>query len=142
MNTVMLMGRLTKDPDVTYTQGSKPMCIARYTLAVDKRRKAGEAPSADFIRISTFGKNAEFAEKYLRKGVKIAITGHINTGSYEKDGQRIYTTEIIADSHEFCESKNAIQADAAAPSASTESTGSLDDFMKIADGMEEDLPFS
>ena len=141
MNSVMLIGRLTKDPEVTYTQGDRSMCISRYTLAVDKRRRAGEQNSTDFIRICTFGKNAEFAEKYLRKGMKIAVTGHISTGSYEKDGQRIYTTEVVADSHEFCESKNALQTDAAAPTAST-SGSSLDGFMNIADGLEEDLPFS
>lgn len=140
MNVVILIGRLTKDPEVTYTQGDKPMCIAHYTLAVDKRMKGGEK-GADFIRITAFGKNAEFAEKYLRKGMKIVVNGRISTGSYEKDGQRFYTTEILADSHEFCESKNAVQADAATPTAST-SGSSLDGFMNIADSMEEELPFS
>lgn len=141
MNVVYLVGRLTKDPEVTYTQGEKPMAIARYTLAVDKRSRSGDK-GTDFIRISAFGKNAEFAEKWLKKGVKIIVTGHINTGSYEKDGQRIYTTEIVADSHEFCESKATAQANAtAAAQETTTSTGSIDDFMKIDDDMEE-LPFS
>lgn len=142
MNTVYLVGRLTKDPEVTYTQGEKPMAIARYTLAVDKRSRSGDK-GTDFIRISAFGKNGEFAEKWLKKGVKIIVTGHINTGSYEKDGQRIYTTEIVADSHEFCESKATAQANAtAAAQETTTSTGSLDGFMNIADGLEEELPFS
>lgn len=141
MNVVYLVGRLTKDPEVTYTQGEKPMAIARYTLAVDKRSRSGDK-GTDFIRISAFGKNGEFAEKWLRKGVKVIVTGHINTGSYEKDGQRIYTTEIVADSHEFCESKATAQANAtAAAQETTTSTGSIDDFMKIDDEMEE-LPFS
>lgn len=141
MNVIYLVGRLTKDPEVTYTQGSNAMCIARYTLAVDKRSKGSEK-GTDFIRITALGKNGEFAEKWLKKGVKIIVTGHISTGSYEKDGQRIYTTDILADSHEFCESKATAQANAtAAAQETTTSTGSIDDFMKIDDDMEE-LPFS
>lgn len=149
MNVVYLVGRLTKDPEVTYTQGEKPMAIARYTLAVDKRSRSNDR-GADFIRITAFGKNGEFAEKWLKKGVKVIVTGHINTSSYEKDGQRVWTTEIVADTHEFCESKNAVQSEsvpvpeAAAPTASTNtaSNAGLNDFMSIADSIDEELPFS
>lgn len=108
MNNVTLMGRLTRDPDVRYTQGAETMTIARYTLAVDRRRssKGDQEQSADFINCVAFGKSAEFAEKYLTKGMKIAVRGRIQTGSYtNRDGQKIYTTEVVVDEHEFCESR-------------------------------------
>jgi len=100
------MGRLTKDPEVRYTQGDNPLAIARYTLAVDRRfKKAGEA-EADFILCIAFGKTAEFAEKHLKLGTKIAITGRIQTGSYtNKEGHKVYTTEVVVEDHEFAESK-------------------------------------
>lgn len=103
MNHVQLSGRLTRDPDIRYSQGENTMCIARYNLAVDRRGKDKEA---DFISCVAFGKSGEFAEKYLRKGMKILITGRIQTGSYtNKDGQKVYTTDVVVEEHEFAESK-------------------------------------
>ncbi len=115
MNKVILMGRLTRDPDVRYTQGSAPMCIARYTLAVDRRfsRNNNDGNNADFIPCVVFGKSAEFTEKYLRKGTKMAIVGRIQTGSYtNKDGVKVYTTEVVVEDQEFAESRNAAQGNA------------------------------
>lgn len=128
MNNVVLIGRLTKDPDVRSTQDGK--MVARYTLAVDRR---GKDAGADFIGCVTFGKSAEFAQKYLNKGTKIAITGRIQTGSYQnKEGKTVYTTDVIAENHEFVESKGS------APAAS-----SGDDFMRIPDDVQDDgLPFA
>ena len=102
MNSVVLMGRLTKDPEVRYSQGENSTCIARYSLAVDRRTKEKQT---DFINIIAFGKSGEFAEKYLHKGMKILVSGRIQTGSYEKDGKKVYTTDVVAESQEFCESK-------------------------------------
>ena len=115
MNRVVLMGRLTRDPDVRYSQGDNSMAIARYTLAVDRRRSRTQqqpgmqdAQTADFISCVTFGKSAEFAEKYLRKGTKICVSGRIQTGSYtNRDGQKVYTTEVVVEDQEFAESRNA-----------------------------------
>lgn len=138
MNLVVLMGRLTKDPSVTYTQGAEPTCIARYTLAVDRRGKKQEGqPDADFISCVAFKNNAEFAEKYLKQGTKIAVEGRIQTGSYtNKDGQKVYTTDVIIDSQEFAESKKETQE--TAPSAPADKDG----FMST-DGVDMDeLPFS
>lgn len=105
MNEVILMGRLTKDPNISYT-GEKT-CVARYTLAVDRRIKPEGGPTADFISCVTFGKTAEFAEKYLHQGTKIAVIGRIQTGSYtNKDGQKVYTTDVVVEDHEFVESKS------------------------------------
>ena len=107
MNKVILMGRLTRDPEVRYSQGEQATAVARYTLAVDRRGRNQEN-SADFIQCVAFGKAAEFAERYLHKGTKIVLTGRIQTGSYtNKDGQRVYTTDIVAEDQEFAESKNA-----------------------------------
>lgn len=108
MNIVTLMGRLTRDPDVRYTQGAETMTIARYTLAVDRRRssKGDQEQSADFINCVAFGKSGDFAEKYLTKGMKIAVRGRIQTGSYtDRDGRKVYTTEVVVDEQEFCESR-------------------------------------
>jgi single-strand DNA-binding protein len=106
MNKVILIGRLTRDPDVRYTQSAEPKAVAKYTLAVDRRFKdANGERQADFISCTAFGKAAEFVEKYLHKGTKIAVTGHIQTGSYEKDGAKHYTTDVIIEEQEFCESK-------------------------------------
>ena len=111
MNKVILMGRLTRDPDIRYTQGENSMCIARYTLAVDRRFSRNgnnDGNNADFIPCVAFGKSAEFVEKYLRKGTKMAVTGRIQTGSYtNKDGVKVYTTEVVIEDQEFAESKNA-----------------------------------
>lgn len=108
MNNVSLIGRLTKDPDVRYTQGNEPRAVAHYTLAVDRRRRSGDTdnPGADFISCTAFGKSAEFAEKYFHKGIKIGVRGRIQTGSYtNREGQTVYTTEVIIEDQEFVESK-------------------------------------
>ena len=108
MNKVILMGRLTRDPEVRYSQGEQPMAIARYSLAVDRRfnRNSQDGQTADFINCVAFGRNGEFAEKYLHKGTKILAEGRIQTGSYvNKDGQKVYTTDIIVDDQEFADSK-------------------------------------
>jgi single-strand DNA-binding protein len=132
MNKVILMGRLTKNPDVRYTQGNEPMCIARYTLAVDRMGKKEET-NADFPNCVAFGKLGEFAEKYLKKGTKIALIGRLQTGSYtDRNGNKVYTTEVIVESQEFAESKNA-QSNGRQPEAKA------DGFMDIPDGMGEEL---
>lgn len=105
MNKVVLMGRLTKDPIARYAQNEQQTCVARYTLAVDRKFKKDGEQTADFINCIAFGKSGEFAEKYLRKGIKIAVTGRIQTGFYEKDGERVYTTDVVVEEHEFAESK-------------------------------------
>ena len=190
MNKVILMGRLTRDPDVRYTQGDNTMCIARYTLAVDRRfnrNSAGDGNNADFIPCVVFGKSAEFTERYLKKGTKVAITGRIQTGSYtNREGVKVYTTEVIVEDQEFAESKNAASGgsyggngagnygggsgynggnnygnnnsynggsgynnagsfDSGAGQASQSSApaaDSLDGFMNIPDGIDEELPFA
>lgn len=132
MNKVILMGRLTDTPDVRYSQAQngEQLCIARYTLAIDRR---GKDAGADFPRCVAFGKNGEFAEKYLKKGTKIAITGRIQTGSYEKDGVKHYTTEVIIEEQEFAESKRSQEATPeAAPS---------EGFMDVPGNAADDLPF-
>ena len=151
MNKVILMGRLTKEPDVRYSQNADgSMAVARYTLAVDKRRARtngdGAEQTADFIRCVAFGKQGEFAEKYLHQGTKIAITGRIQTGSYtNKDGQRVYTTDVVVDDQEFAESKASAANSGAAytPSRPEPSAADGDGFMSIPDGDEsEGLPFN
>jgi single-strand DNA-binding protein len=147
MNKVILMGRLTRDPDVRYSTGENPLAIARYTLVVDRRfHKDGEA-TADFISCVVFGRAAEFAEKYFRQGLKITISGRIQTGSYtNREGQKVYTTEIVVEEQEFAESKSSGDNGAAyyppkqtPPPAPADSA---DGFMSIPDGIEEELPFS
>ena len=173
MNKAILMGRLTRDPDIRYTQGDNPMCIARYTLAVDRRfsRTAGnDGNNADFIPCVCFGKTAEFVEKYLKKGTKMAVTGRIQTGSYtNRDGVKVYTTEVVVEDQEFAESKNASGNGSfggnggynggnnnnggsrggnyggraeQAPAQDAGSSDSLDGFMNIPDGIDEELPFA
>lgn len=138
MNKVILLGRLTRDPEVRYTQTANgdTMAIARYNLAVDRRGKKVEGqPTADFISCVAFGKNGEFAEKYLKQGTKIAITGHIQTSNYtNKDGQKIYTTDVVIDEQEFAESKSSSDRTEERPSAN-------DGFIPIPEGIEGDLPF-
>lgn len=143
MNKVILMGRLTRDPDVRYTQrnsSQEQTCIARYTLAVDRRFKRDSEQSADFIGCVAFGRDAEFAEKYFRQGTKIVITGRIQTGSYtNRDGQKVYTTDIVIEEQEFAESKKAAGQQDAQNTAYSENG---DGFMNIPDGIDEELPFS
>lgn len=193
MNKVILMGRLTRDPEVRYTQGENSMCIARYTLAVDRRftrgGNNGDGNTADFISCVAFGRSGEFADKYLRKGTKIAVTGRIQTGSYtNRDGVKVYTTEVVIEDQEFAESKNAQgtqggssggtgynnagnggynrnqntgngssmnsysnggggNAGGQAPSQSqapqqSSNEATIDGFMNIPDGIDEELPFA
>lgn len=145
MNKVILMGRLTRDPEVRYSQGEKPTVIARYSLAVNRRFKREGDPDADFINCVAFGKQAEFAEKYLKKGTKMAITGRIQTGSYtNKEGVKVYTTDIIVEEQEFAESKAAAENHTAASPAPQPAPqqNQADGFMNIPDGIDEELPFS
>ena len=146
MNKVILMGRLTRDPDVRYSSGDGSTAVARYTLAVDRRFHRDGDATADFIGCVAFGRQAEFAEKYLRQGTKIAITGRIQTGSYtNREGQKVYTTEVVVEEQEFAESKNASSANTqsyqAAP-APAPSADAGDGFMNIPDGIDEELPFN
>ena len=136
MNKVILMGRLTRDPEIRYSNDEDKLAIARYTLAVERRyQKNQEEQTADYIRCVTFGKNAEFTEKYLFQGTKIVIVGRIQTGSYiNRDGQKVYTTDVVVEEQQFAESKNRRQE---APAAQT--TG--DGFMNVPDGIADDLPF-
>ena len=149
MNKVILMGRLTKDPDVRYSQCDNSISYARFTLAVDRRGRrqdGSDQQTADFIPCVTFGKTAEFVEKYLRQGTKIAITGRIQTGSYtNKDGQRVYTTDVVVEECEFAESKGSQggsdgfqQGFASRPEPSSAAAG----FMNISESIEEELPFN
>lgn len=149
MNKVILMGRLTRDPEVRYSQGGEnSLAIARYTLAVDRRfKRNGDDQTADFIGCVAFGRNAEFAEKYFRQGLKVVVTGRIQTGSYtNKDGVKVYTTEVIVEEQEFAESRAESDANRAsfqhqsAPSLSP-SADAGDGFMNIPDGIDEELPF-
>ena len=154
MNKVILMGRLTKDPEVRYSQGETPMAVARYTLAVDRRQARGNnnEQSADFINCVAFGRAGEFAERYFRKGTKIAITGRIQTGSYtNKDGVRVYTTDIVVEEQEFAESKNASSGNEGGYQNNGYNGGGYnrpapggagDGFMNIPDGIDEELPFN
>ena len=132
------MGRLTKDPDVRYSQGEKATAVARYAIAVDRKFKRDGEASADFINCIAFGKNGEFAEKYLRKGTKIVVVGRIQTGSYtNKDGKKVYTTDVVVEEHEFAESKKS--AGESLPQATSHTD--KDGFMNIPDGIDEELPF-
>lgn len=143
MNKVILIGRLTKDPDVRYAQGNNgTTCITRYNLAVDRRFKKDGEPDADFINCVAFGKSGEFAERYLHKGMKIAAVGRIQTGSYtNKDGQKVYTTDVVVEEHEFVESKSAQTHQETTPT--TRSTASDDGFMSIPDDVDDEgLPFN
>ena len=142
MNKVILMGRLTRDPEVRYSAGENSLAIARFTLAVDRRRNRNGEQSADFISCVAFGKAAEHAEKYYHKGIKIAVTGRIQTGSYtNKDGVKVYTTEVVVEEQEFAESKSASSGSAAAQ-ASPDPETDEDGFMKVPDGIDEELPFN
>ena len=154
MNKVILMGRLTRDPEVRYSAGNNSMAVARYTLAVDRRFRRDGENNADFIGCVAFGKSAEFAEKYLRQGTKIIVTGRIQTGSYtNRDGQKVYTTDVVVEDQEFAESKAAASESgmmrqsapspmAASPMPSPAQASSADGFMIIPDGIDEELPFN
>ena len=152
MNKVILMGRLTRDPEVRYTQGERSMAVARYTLAVDRRRRTGNGDNqtADFIQCLAFDRAGEFAEKYFHQGIKVLVTGRIQTGSYtNRDGQKVYTTDVIVEDQEFAESKNASAPSmsggpAPAPAERPAPAAAIGDgFMNIPDGVEDEgLPFN
>lgn len=140
MNKVILMGRLTSEPEIRYTAGENGTVVARYTLAVDRKYNRDQQ-SADFIMCVAFGKVAEFAEKYLHKGTKIAITGRIQTGSYtNRDGVKVYTTDVVIEEHEFVESKKNAQNGSSDGSNAGQSSG--DGFIPIPDDIADGLPFT
>ena len=135
MNKVVLIGRLARDPEVRYSQNDTSMAIARFSLAVDRRRSANnqDGQSADFISCVAFGRTAEFIEKYFTKGRRIGVYGHIQTGSYtNKEGAKVYTTDVISESIEFAESKK---------SEETSNNSSDADFMDIPQNVKDDMPF-
>lgn len=137
MNKVILMGRLTRDPQVRYSQGQNPVAVARYTLAVDRRR-GQDGQQADYVPCVALGRQGEFAEKYLRKGTKIMVEGRIETGSYtNKDGQKVYTVEVMVEGHEFAESRREGEG-----SRREEYPEAADGFMNIPEGIEDEVPFS
>ncbi len=152
MNQVVLMGRLTRDPDVRYSAGENSTAVARYTLAVDRRFKRDGEQTADFISCVAFGKSAEFAEKYFHQGIKIVVSGRIQTGSYtNKEGNRVYTTDVIVDNQEFAESRAASEANRTpaptdpagyAPAAEAPESNAGAGFMNIPEGIDEELPFT
>lgn len=148
MNKVILMGRLTRDPEVRYSSGENALAIARYTLAVDRRFHKDNEASADFIACVAFGKGGEFVEKYLRQGTKVVVTGRIQTGSYtNREGQKVYTTEIVVEDQEFAESKTASQNNSQTSAGSRQQPPpsmptDKDGFMQIPDGIDEELPFN
>ena len=138
MNVVILMGRLTKNPDVRWSAGENPQAVGRYTLAVDRRFKKEGAQNADFINCVCFGKQAEFSEKYLKQGTKIVIKGRIQTGSYtNREGAKVYTTDVVIEEQDFAESKNNEKSQ----NPKTEDRSNDNDFMSVPDGIEEELPF-
>ena len=147
MNRVILMGRLTRDPEVRYSQGEQATAVARYTLAVDRRfRRDNDQQTADFINCVAFGRSGEFAEKYFHKGIKIVVTGRIQTGSYtNQEGQKVYTTDVVVEDQEFAESKAASEQSSGSfqPAGRPEpSAAAGDGFMNIPDGIDEELPFN
>jgi len=151
MNKVILMGRLTRDPDIRYSQNDGSMAIARYTLAVDRRFRRNNddnGQTADFIGCVAFGKSAEFAEKYFRQGLKVIVTGRIQTGSYtNRDGQKVYTTDVVVEDQEFAESKSVSDANSGryqgGPAPAPAPVSDVGDgFMNIPDGIDEELPFN
>ena len=146
MNKVILMGRLTRDAEIRYSQGESATAIARFSLAVDRRfRRDGDDQNTDFINCVAFGRTAEFLERFGRKGTKFVLDGRIQTGSYNnKDGQKVYTTDVVVENIEFAESKNSSGSGGStnqpAPAPSSPSAG--DGFMNIPDGIDEELPFN
>lgn len=141
MNKAILIGRLTRDPETRYSQGEKSTAVTKYGLAVNRKFVRDGEADCDFINCVAFGKSAEFAEKYFKKGMKIAVVGRIQTGSYmNKENQKIYTTEIMIEEQEFCESKGS--SDGNTSSRPTPNKAAGDGFVNVEDGIEEDLPFN
>lgn len=151
MNKVILMGRLTRDPEIRYSQGENPLAIARYSLAVDRRFKRAGEPDADFFNCTVFGKGAEFAEKYLHQGTKLVVTGRIQNDNYtNREGQKVYSVQVVVEEQEFAESKNAAASSEGGyqPQQPAQGAGrpapseAADGFMNIPDGIDEELPFN
>ena len=147
MNKVVLVGRLTRDPETRYTQGENPTAIARYTLAVDRRFRREGQPDADFIRCVAFGRSGEFADKYFKQGMRVAVSGRIQTGSYtNRDGIKVYTTEVVVEDQEFAQSKNEQSQAPSAPSYEAPAPDQGEDpgegFMNLPEGVDEELPFN
>ena len=144
MNKWVGVGRLVRDPEIRYSQGDNATAVARYTVAVDRRFKRDGEPTADFISCVVFGKSAEFAEKYFRQGLRVAISGRIQTGSYtNKDGVKVHTTEVIVEEQEFAESRAESEANKASNQQATPANvGSGDGFMNVPDDIPEELPFN
>lgn len=141
MNKTILVGRLTRDPETRYSQGEHSMAITRYTLAVDRKIRRDSEPAADFIPCVVFGRSAEFAEQYFRQGMRVSVSGRIQTGSYtNKDGIKVYTTEVVVEEQEFAESRGERSANSSAQKDTTTYSG--DGFMNIPDGIDEELPFN
>lgn len=142
MNKVFLIGRLTHDPEIRYSQGATPIAVAKYSLAVLRRFKKDNEPDCDFINCIAFGKNGEFAEKFLKKGMRIAIAGSIRTGSYKnKDGQTVYTTDVVVDEHEFVENKASQQAQATPQSQPQQQNIPETGWVEAGDIDDDDIPF-
>ena len=140
MNKVILLGNLTRDPEIRYSQGEKSTAVARFSLAVDRKFKQEGQPTADFINCLAFGKRAEFLEKYCKKGTKLVVEGSWQTGNYiNKDNQKVYTNDCLIENCEFAESKNASSENNQNPAPSNASS---DGFMNIPDGIDEELPFN
>ena len=144
MNKVQLVGRLTRDPEIRYSQGENATATARFSVAVNRRFKNAEGNyDADFINCVAFGKSAEFVEKYFKKGMAIGLTGRIQTGSYtNKDGQKVYTTDVVVEETEFVESKGASNSDNSNAFRPAPNVANNNDFMSIPDGVDEELPFA
>lgn len=148
MNKVILVGRLTRDPEIRYSQGANAMAIARFSIAVDRRFKREGEPDADFFNCSAFGKQAEFVERYLKQGTKMVVVGRIQNDNYtNREGQKVYSVQIMVDELEFAESKNASSAGAdggfSQPAARpTPSAAANDGFMNVPEGIDEELPFN
>ena len=148
MNKVILVGRLTRDPEIRYSQGANAMAIARFSIAVDRRFKREGEPDADFFNCSAFGKQAEFVERYLKQGTKMVVVGRIQNDNYtNKDGQKVYSVQIMVDELEFAESKNASAGSgdgtfALSAARPTPAAASNDDFTNVTEGIDEELPFN
>lgn len=148
MNKLILMGRLTRDPEIRYSQGENSLAIARFSLAVDRRFKRAGEPEADFFNCTAFGRQAEFVERYLKQGTRILLTGRVQNDNYtNREGQKVYSVQVIAEEIEFAESKSASAANQAAggfqPAAQPEPSQAVGDgFMNIPDGIDEELPFN
>lgn len=145
MNKVILIGRLTRDPEIRYSQGASSTAVASFSIAVDRRFKRDGEPDADFFNCTAFGKQAEFVERYLKKGTKMVVVGRVQNDNYtNKEGQKVYSTRIMVDELEFAESKNAAGGESSEyrPSARPEPGAAGDGFMNIPDGIDEELPFN